>query len=204
MATETASRGRIPLTLSRTRFAIGAALGRRDGQAVFGSVALAYLLAYLWFSDLLTFGGGVGGGEFGLTVARNPLGRLFQPANSALSFEPVALVEFGVGTYLLSLNTAIGLGIALLVGLNLAVTYVAWRQPKACGIGSSSSGVLAGIPALLSGAACCGPIVLVIFGIQASSAVLTVFEWLIPAAVVLLVGSLLWVGRQVDPALVQT
>ncbi|WP_276300537.1 hypothetical protein [Halorussus lipolyticus] len=200
MATENVSRGPISLTLSRTRFAIGAALGRRDGQAVFGGVTLAYLVAYLWFSDLLAFGGR-NGGEFGFVVADDPLGRFFRPANSALSFEPVALVEFGVGTYLFSLNTFVGVAIALLVGLNLAVTYVAWRQPKACGIGSSSSGVLAGIPALLSGAACCGPIVLVIFGIQASSAVLTVFEWLIPAAVVLLVGSLLWVGRQVDPAL---
>jgi hypothetical protein len=199
MATETAARGRVPRTLSRTRFAIGAALGRRDGQAVFAGVTVLYLVAYLWFSDLLAFGGG---GEFGLVVADSPLERFFRPANSALSFEPVALVEFGVGTYLFSLNTLVGSGIALLVGLNLAVTYVAWRQPKACGIGSSSSGVLAGIPALLSGAACCGPLVLIIFGIQASSAVLTVFQWLIPAAVVLLVGSLLWVGRQVDPQLV--
>ena len=198
MATESVSRGPVSQTLSRTRFAIRAALGRRDGQAVFAGVTAAYLAVYLWFSDLLTFGGG----EVGLVVAADPLGRFFQPANSAFSFEPVALVEFGVGTYLFSLNTFVGLAIALLVGLNLAVTYVAWRQPKACGIGSSSSGVLAGIPALLSGAACCGPIILIIFGIQASSAVLTVFQWLIPAAVVLLVGSLLWVGRQVDPALV--
>jgi hypothetical protein len=200
MATETTARGPIRRTVSRTGFAVRVALGRRDGFAVFGAVAGLYLLVYLWFSDLLAFGRT----EFGLTVASDPLARFFQPANSALSFEPVALVEFGVGTYLFSLNTFVGLGIALLVGLNLAVTYVAWRQPKACGIGTSeaSSGVLAGIPALLSGAACCGPIVLIIFGIQASSTLLTVFQWLIPAAVVLLLGSLLWIGRKVDPAAV--
>ncbi|WP_128477918.1 hypothetical protein [Halorussus pelagicus] len=198
MATETRSRGPVRRTVSRTEFAVRASLGRRDGVAVFAGATALYLLAYLWLGDLLAFDGS---GEVGILVAENPLGRLFQPANSALSFEPVALVEFGFGTYLFSLNTLLGLGIALLVGVNLAVTYLAWRQPKACGIASSSSGLLAGVPALLSGAACCGPVVLVIFGIQASSAMLTVFQWLVPVAIVLLVGSLLWVGRKVDPAL---
>jgi len=199
MATERVERGRVRRTVSRTRFAVAAALGRRDGVAVFGAVTGLYLVAYLWFSDLLTFGRT----EVGVVVAPDPIGKFFQPANSALSFEPVALVEFGVATYLFSLNTLIGLGIAVLVGLNLAVTYLAWTQPTACGIGSSTSGLLAGVPALLSGAACCGPIILIIFGIQASTAFMTVFQWLLPAAVVLLVGSLLWIGRQVDPALVQ-
>jgi len=199
MATETVERGPVRRTVSRTRFAVVAALSRRDGFAVFGAVTPLYLVAYLWFSDLLTFGST----EFGMVVASDPLGKFFQPANSALSFEPVALFEIGVATYLFSLNTFLGLGIAVLVGLNLAVTYLAWKQPKACGIGSSSSGLLAGLPALLSGAACCGPIILIIFGIQASTTIMTVFQWLIPAAVVLLLGSLLWVGRQVNPAMVQ-
>lgn len=200
MATESRSRGPVRRTVSRTGFAVRAALGRRDGFAVFAGVTGLYLLVYLWFSNLLAFGNS----DVGVTVARNPVGRFFQPANSAFSFEPVALVEFGVGTYLFSLNTVVGLAIAVLVGVNLAVTYLAWRQPNACGIGSSSSGLLAGVPALLSGAACCGPILLIAFGIQASSAVLTLFQWLIPAAVVLLLGSLLWVGRKVEPELVQS
>lgn len=198
MAMENVSHGRVRETFARTRFAALAALRRRDGFAVFSLVTALYLGAYLWFSNLLTFGST----DLEVVVARDPLATFFQPSNNALTFEPVALVEFGFGTYLFSLNTFIGLGIAALVGLNLAVTYLAWKQPKACGIGSSSSGLLAGIPALLSGAACCGPIVLIIFGIQASSAVMTAFQWLIPFAVVLLVGSLLWVGRQVDPAVV--
>jgi hypothetical protein len=199
MATENVSRGQVTEAVLRTRFAVSTTLRRRDGLAVFSLVTGLYSIAYLWFSTLLTFEST----DVGVVVARNPLANFFQPANSALSFEPVALVDFGFGTYLFSLNTFIGLGIALLVGLNLAVTYLAWKQPKACGIGSSSSGLLAGVPALLSGAACCGPIVLIIFGIQASSAVMTVFQWLIPLAVVLLLASLLWVGRQVNPAMVQ-
>jgi hypothetical protein len=196
MATENVSRGRVGEAVSRTRFAVGVTLRRRDGLAVFSLVTGLYLIAYLWFSNLLTFGTD----DVGVLVARDPLTTFFQQSNNAMTFEPVALVEFGFGTYLFSLNTFIGLGVALLVGLNLAVTYIAWKQPKACGIGSSSSGLLAGVPALLSGAACCGPIVLIIFGIQASSAIMTAFQWLIPLAVVLLVGSLFWIGRQVNPA----
>jgi hypothetical protein len=201
VATEVGSRGPVVRTVSRTGFAVRAALSRRDGFAVFAGVTLAYLLAYLYAVGHLAFGGD---SEMSVLVVADPLSRFFQPSLGPLSFEPVALVEFGVGTYLFSLNTVIGLGIAVLVGANLAVTYLAWRQPKACGLGASeaSSGLLAGIPALLSGTACCGPIILIIFGVQASSALLTAFQWLLPAAVALLVGSLLWVGRKVDPALV--
>ncbi|WP_206662565.1 hypothetical protein [Halorubrum sp. BOL3-1] len=103
-------------------------------------------------------------------------------------------------TYLFSLNTVLGVGIAGLVGLNLGLTYLAWRQPAACGVGSSSSGVIASVPAVLSGTACCGPVVLIVLGIQASGIVVTAFQFLLPIAVVLLVGSLVLVGRQIDPA----
>lgn len=201
MAAQTASGGPVRRTVSRTRFAVGAALRRRDGLAVFGALTLGYLLAYLYAIDHLAFGGG---GEFDVLVVSDPLARLFRQSLGPLSFEPVAQVSFGAGTYLFSLNTLLGLGIAILVGANLAVTYLAWKQPKACGLGASeaSSGLLAGIPALLSGTACCGPVLLIVFGIQASSTLLTVFQWLLPVAVVLLVGSLLWVGRTVDPSLV--
>lgn len=198
MVTEAAATKPVRETFSRTGFAVRTVLGRSDGLAGFSLVTVLYLGAYLWFSNLLTFGGT---DSIDVVVASDPVATFFRQSNNAFTFEPVALVEFGFGTYLFSLNTVIGLGIAVLVGLNLAVTYLAWKQPKACGIGSSSSGLLAGIPALLSGAACCGPIILIVFGIQASSAIMTAFQWLIPLAVVLLVGSLLWVGRQVNPAL---
>lgn len=200
MAAETVTNRPVRETVSRTGFAIRATLRRTDGFAVFAGVTLAYLVAYLYAIGHLALGED---GEFGVLVVADPLARLFEPSLGPLSFEPIARVSFGVGTYLFSLNTVLGLGIAVLVGLNLAVTYLAWKQPKACGLGASeaSSGLLAGIPALLSGTACCGPVLLIVFGIQASSTLLTAFQWLLPVAVALLVGSLLWVGRKVDPAL---
>jgi hypothetical protein len=103
-------------------------------------------------------------------------------------------------TYLFSLNTPIGGAIAALVGLNLALSYLAYTSPAACGIGSQSAGLFASVPALLSGSACCGPVVLVVLGIQASGVLLSAFQFLLPVAVLALFGSLVLVGRQVNVA----
>jgi hypothetical protein len=179
----------------RTRAATAMTLRRRDGRAVFAAVSVAYLLVYLWGIGHLA--AGLGG--FNVTVVDDPLSALIR-SEGAFSFRPVARVALGPVTYLASLNTLVGGGVAALVGLNLAVSYLAWRQPAACGIGRSSSGLFAGIPALLSGTACCGPVVLIAVGIQASSALLTAFQLLLPAAVLMLLGSLLLVGRQITVA----
>jgi len=187
---------RVTEAVSRTRTATWMALRRRDGLAVFGAVTVAYLVAYLWAIGHLA--PGLGG--YGVTVVAEPLGRFLDPGLAPLSFRPVASVRLGPLTYLFSLNTVIGLGLATLVGLNLALTYLAWRQPAACGLGTSSTGLLAGVPALLSGTACCGPVLFLVLGIQVSGVTLTAIQWLLPVAVIALVGSLVLVGRQVDPA----
>jgi len=178
--------------LARTRTATAMALRRRDGQLVFAAVSAAYLLVYLWAIGHLA--AGLGG--FGVTIVDDPLATLLQ-SDGTFSFRPIARVVLGPVTYLASLNTLLGGAIAALVGLNLALSYLAWRQPAACGIGQSSSGLVAGIPALLSGTACCGPVVLIAVGIQASSALLTAFQFLLPAAVLMLFGSLLLVGQRI-------
>lgn len=181
--------------LARTGYAVRSAMARTDARGVFAGTTIAYLLVYLWGVGHLA----PGPEGFGITVVPNAAGRFFQPALGAFSFEPIAIVAVGPITYLFSLNSVIGLVLAALVGLNLAVTYIVWRQPKACGIGSRSAGALAGIPALLSGTACCGPVLLLAVGVQASGVLLTTFEFLLPIAAVLLLGSLLLVGRQVRP-----
>jgi hypothetical protein len=165
-------------------------LSRRDGQIIFGLVTMAYLIGYLWTIGQLA----VGLGGFGITLVADPLLVLGQ-SEGAFSYRPVARIALGQVTYLASLNTLIGGGVAALVGLNLSMSYLAWRHPAACGIRQSSSGVIAGLPALLSGTACCGPVVLLAVGIQASSTLLAVFQFLLPLAVVLLLGSLVLVGR---------
>ncbi|WP_424016367.1 hypothetical protein ACOZ4N_01140 (plasmid) [Halorientalis pallida] len=185
--------GRIGDALARTRAATGLVVRRRDSQLVFATVTLLYLVLYLWAIGHLA--AGLGG--FDVLVVSDPLSKLLQPELGPFSFTPVARVTAGPVTYLFSLNTILGLGIALLVGLNVGLTYLVWRQPSACGIGRSSTGFLASIPALLSGTACCGPVVLIVLGVQASGVLLTGFQLLLPLAVAVLLGSLVLVGRQV-------
>ena len=187
--------GRLGAAVSRTIAAATEVFRRPDATLVVVGTAVGYLLIYLYALGHLA--PGIGG--FDVTVVSGALEKFFQPELGPFSFTPVARVSVGPVTYLFSLNTVLGLGIASLVGLNLGLTYLAWRQPAACGIGSSSSGFLASIPAVLSGTACCGPVVLIVLGIQASGIIVTAFQFLLPIAVVLLLGSLVLVGRQIDP-----
>lgn len=189
--------GRFGGAVSRTLAASAAVLHRRDARLVVAGTATGYLVVYLYALGHLARG--IGGLD--VTVVSGALEKLVRPELGPFSFTPVARVSVGPVTYLFSLNTVLGLGIAGLVGLNLGLTYLAWRQPAACGVGSSSSGFFASIPAVLSGTACCGPIVLIVLGIQASGIVVTAFQFLLPVAVVLLLGSLVLVGRQIDPAM---
>ncbi len=182
--------------VSRTLAAIRVGFSRRDAKLAFAAATLGYLAVYLFtVGDLRP----TGTGGFSLVIASD-LSRAVQ-ATGFGRFEPIAILTAGPITYLFSpVNMLIAGVLAILVGVNLALTYLGLVQPKACGL-EASSGVFAGIPALLGGAACCGPTILLILGIQASSALITGFQFLIPVAVLMLLGSLLLIGRQVDPAL---
>ncbi|MFQ3294764.1 MAG: hypothetical protein ACI9PP_001582 [Halobacteriales archaeon] len=181
--------------VSRTAAALGVVGRRNDARLVLAGTTLGYLLVYLYTVGDLSL---TGQGDVSMFVI-DDLSRAFTSLGF-FRFEAVALVEAGPITYLFSpVNAFIALTLAVLVGVNLALTYLGWVQPQACGL-EASSGVFAGIPALLSGAACCGPTVLLVFGIQASGVLITTFQYLVPVAILLLVGSLLLIGRQVDPA----
>jgi len=182
--------------VARTRRGLAAALADRVATAILFAATVAYTLGYavavrdLGLASRATRPGG-DGALVSATVVATPLTR-------ALSGEGVALVALGPVEYLFVPATlAIAVGIGLLVGANLALSTVAWRRPAACEI-SPASGLAAGLPALLSGTACCGPAVFVVLGLQATGAAVTAIVWLRPAAVLLLVASLLWAGWRLD------
>ena len=186
-----------PGILDRTAAALSIAARRRDSRVVFFVAALSYFLIYL-----ATIGDvSVVGGTDGVSV------RVIDDLSRAIAsvgffrFGAIAVVNAGPITYLFSpLNATLALALATLVGANVGLTYLGVIQPRACGL-ESSTGVLAGLPALLSGAACCGPTILLVVGVQASATIITGFQLLVPVALLLLVGSLLVIGRQVDPEL---
>ena len=182
--------------LHRTGAALGVAVRRRDSLLVVVAVTLSYLLVYL-----ATVGDLALGGAGGVSVrVVDDLSRAVA-SQGFFRFGAIAVVGAGPVTYLFSpLNAALALVLSTLVGANVGLTYLGLIQPRACGL-ESSTGVVAGIPALLSGAACCGPTILLVVGVQASATIITGFQFLVPLALVLLVGSLLAVGRRVDPDL---
>jgi hypothetical protein len=193
MSANLAARGLDRSLPRQTAVAVRGALARRDGQATVLVAGLGYFAVYLVGLGYL----GLGPWGFDLTVVADPLARTTQ-LRSPFQWEPVALVVAGPFELLFSpLNVVLGSLLAGLVGVNLAVSVVAYRGPAACRLGPGA-GAAAGLPGLLSGFACCGPTVLLVVGIQASTAVLTLFRWLIPLTVLALVGTLLWVGTKVE------
>lgn len=198
MSTNTARILRDPIR--RVTVAVTGVLSKRDGLAVFLVATVGYWVAYaVLVGDLArSVESGVG-----IELVANPFERLFQ-STGPFQYEPIAFIQLGVVDYLFApLNAAVGLGLAVLVGLNLAVAYGAWRQPAACqfsttGRADGAAGLIAGVPALLSGTVCCGPAILLVVSIQATAGILAVFQWLLPLAVVMLVGSLFLVSRRVQ------
>ncbi len=176
---------------SRTTWAAIGLLARHPaGIGISIAVAVGYLVGYLWAIDLLSIRPGLG---VSWMLIDDPLSRLFD-RTGPINFEPIALLDLWVLRVLVApIDLAVGGALAVLAGLNLGLAYLAIVQPKACGIGAGS-GLAAAVPALLSGSACCAPVIAIVLGIQLSGTLLTVLPWLLPIGAVLLLASLLYVG----------
>lgn len=165
-------------------------LARRRYRLTFYVTTAVYLVFYLVALRDISLGG-----SWGVTVTdlSRVLGR-----RSFASFEAVAAVGTPYFTVLVSpMNLVIGAGIAALVGANIAFSYYAWRNPRACGT-RNTTGFLSSLPALLAGTACCAPVILLVLGVQASAALLAFFRFALPLSVLLLLVSLAYVVRKSD------
>jgi hypothetical protein len=152
-------------------------------------VAVPYLLLYL------TALGDISPGGSGSELLTAEWRRMFD-RTGPLTFEPIAQLTLPGVTMLLSpVNLLIGLLVSLLAAVNLTVSYVAFRQPSVCRF-NRFTGILASLPALLAGGACCAPTIVLILGLQVSSLLMSVFQVLIPLSVLLLLVTLvLALGR---------
>lgn len=174
---------------------LGAILSRPFYRRLTVGIGAVYLLLFLVALQDISLGGS--GVQFLTTDWTRMIDR-----TGAITFEPIAQLTLPGLTILMSpLNILIGAVLAVLAGLNLAVTWLAFRQPKACRF-NRSTGILASIPALLAGSACCAPAIVLILGLQISSLFVTVFQVLIPVSIALLVLTLIMILRRTDPALI--
>jgi len=146
-------------------------------------LAAVYLMLFLVALRDITFSG------TGIQVLTTDWTRMFDRTGT-VTFEAIAQFTLPGLTILFSpLNVLIGTVLSILAGLNLAVTYIAYKQPRACRF-NRSTGILASVPALVAGGACCAPTIILIFGLQVSSLFMTAFQILIPVSVVLLAVAL--------------
>jgi len=191
--------GRLRARLSTTGSLVAGVFRRFDSVAVFLGVTLSYLGTYLVVMNEFTIDPSVG---YSTLVVDEPLVRMFEPGPGPFQYEPIGVFDLWVGTWVFSpLNTALGLGLSVLVGLNLALSYLAVTQPRSCGI-TAGSGLVASVPALFAGSACCGPVIFLVLGIQASGLLLTAVQWLLPVGIALLLVTLVYVAGKVDPTAV--
>lgn len=107
-------------------------------------------------------------------------------------FEPIGVLHVASFAIFLSVpNLAIALGLGLLLGANVAASYYGFRELGMRGLRGVHA-LVGTIPALISGAACCVPTLILVIGLQLTATVATVWSWLVPASALLLVVSLWW------------
>lgn len=158
-------------------------------------MAAIYLILYMVALQDISLGG------TGFQFLTTDWSRAFD-RTGALTFEPIAQLTLPGVTILVSpVNIAIGALLSLLVGVNLTVTYIAFRQPRACSF-NRATGILASLPALLAGSACCAPAVILILGLQVSSLLIAAFQVLIPVSGLLLLLTLALILRRTNPELI--
>jgi hypothetical protein len=158
-----------------------------SNQAVAWTVTLVYLALFLVAVADVTLDGE--SRPLSLFVVPNWPDLVFRQ-KAPFQFEAVAILEAPWLVWLVSpVNVALGMGLGLLTGLQIALVRIARRCALACGL-SPVTGVLAGLPGLLAGSACCAPILFLLLGIQVTASLITLMGLLIPAAFLLLIAGL--------------
>ena len=86
-----------------------------------------------------------------------------------------------------------------LVGVNGAMgVETLIRRPPACAPGTGAFWVVSVLPSFIASFSCCAPTVLLLLGAGTAGAVISVVPFVVPAAAVLLLGSLAWSARSFE------
>lgn len=140
--------------------------------------ALLYLILYLVSIQDVSAGGR------GFQLRTTDWQRMFERIGP-LTFEPVLQVTLpGVTVLLAPLNVLVGVTIAVLVSLGVVFTRAARADEL------DVDGRMIGLSTLLVGLACIAPGMLIVLAVPVPSSFVTIFQLLIPVALLLLIGAL--------------
>jgi hypothetical protein len=149
--------------------------------------AILYLVAaqlIIWVSDTTTANA--------IVVISPEWQQLLFRKRAPFSYEPIGVLTLGpIGFYLAVPNIVIALLLGTLVGLNAAVSYHSFNALPLRGAREVVS-LLGTIPALMGGAACCVPTLVLIVGLQMSATVIAIWPLFVPASAALLLAALWW------------
>jgi hypothetical protein len=107
-------------------------------------------------------------------------------------FEPIGVLHLAPLAIFISIpNLAIALALGVLVGANVAASYYGFHALGMRGVRGVHA-LIGTIPALISGAACCVPTLILVIGLQLTATLATVWSWLVPVSALLLIASLWW------------
>jgi len=178
----------------KTRLLVSILAQRRFLVAALVSLA-AYVVLYLAAMQYLVIA--PGGTERLLALELLPDWRsLAFRQRGPFLFEPIGVLQLAPLAIFLSIpNLAIALGLGLLVGANVAASYYGFHALGMRGLRGIHA-LIGTIPALISGAACCVPTLILVIGLQLTATVAAVWSWLVPASALLLVISLWWSLRR--------
>lgn len=157
-----------------------------------------YLAVYLAATQHLIFVSRVGQAEsfFMLKISPDWPKLLFRQRAPFL-FEPIGAIYLGYNLKLfLSIpNILIGTLLGTLVAANITTSYYSFKMLGLKGV--RGVGVLLGtIPAIVSGAACCVPTLILVIGLQLTATLATVWSFFVPLSALLLLVSLFWSLRR--------
>lgn len=158
-----------------------------------------YLAIYLAATQHLIFTSRIGQAEsfFMLKVSPNWPQLLFK-MRAPFLFESIGAIYLGNLKIFLSIpNIVIGTLLGTLVAANITTTYYSFKMLGLGGV--RGIGTLVGtIPAIVSGAACCVPTLILVIGLQLTATLATVWSFFVPASFILLFISLVWSLKKIQ------
>lgn len=180
------------------------ALGDRVARRIGVWAGIAYMLLYLYSLGHILIDPGADV-AFGRPVPSADLipdwsAKVWKPV-APFVWEPIAAIYplRSVAIFLSMPNLLLALLLGTLVALNLTAAIARARLMTGGVRRGSVRGLLASLPALLTGFACCVPTVILALGSLAAGfavAAITVAPYLLPAAVLALILNLFWSFRQ--------
>jgi hypothetical protein len=150
-------------------------------------IAWMYGLIYYWSTGYVIMSSSA---RFDVAILKKWQSQLFN-MRAPFLWEPVMNISlpFGMSLLVSPVNVVVMALLIVLVFLNVFILILSIKKPTVCKLRNKHSGILALIPALFTGFACCAPTFIVAFiGIIGSTASIFMLfsRWALPLSILLL------------------